>query len=261
MKNNPKVLILIFLVSMFVTSCNNYGKKVTFEGTKGEVYYKGDGVTEADAKKLGDYLKTIDYINNNKESSFQLTKNGDTYVFKLVINKAVYDTMPGLDKSYKALGALVSEKVFDGKKVDVGLTDDYFKEFKTIPYDAAYAKSINDDSADDFGKDVLIDGTKGEVFIKGEGVTEADAQRLGQHLRKITFLNDTTHASVQLLKNDNGYIVRFVYDKHFYETTPDVVKNFNIIRNSISTDVFGGQNVDIRLADEKMQDFVTIPAN
>jgi hypothetical protein len=260
MKNALKILTLIMVVSMFA-SCSNYGKKVTFEGTKGEVYYKGDGVTEADAKKLGDYLKTIDYINNSKESSFQLTKKDGDYLLKLVINKAVYDSIKGLDQSYKALGVLVSQKVFDGKKVDIGLTNDVFEDFKTIPYDEAYAKSLNNDGGDDFGKDVLIDGTKGEVFIKGDGVTEADAQRLGQQLRKITFLNDTTHASVQLLKNGNGYIVRFVYDKHFYETTPDVVKNFNIIRSSISNDVFGGQNVDIRLADEKMQDFVTIPTN
>lgn len=260
MKISLKLLTLFTGVSMFVSSCSNYGKKVTFEGTKGEVYYKGDGVTEADAKKLGDYLKTVDYINNTKETSFQLTKKADTYIFKLVIDKAFYDSAKGLDKSYKALGALVSKNVFEGKKVDVGLTNNVFEDFKTIPYDETYTKTATE-GVDGFGKDVLIDGTKGEVFIKGDGVTEADAQKLGQQLKKISFFNNTNNVSVQLLKAANGFIVRFVYDKNFYETTPDAIKNFNLIRGSISNDVFGGQNVDIRLADEKMQDFVTVPTN
>lgn len=260
MKIFVKILALVMIVSMLVSSCNNYGKKVTLAGTKGEVYYKGEGVTEADAKKLGDYLKTVDYINNNRESSFQLAKQGDTYVLKLVIIKAVYDTIKGIDDSYKALGALVSKNVFDNKKVDVVLTNDVFEGFKTIPYDAAYLKNLDAEGSgtNDFGKDILIDGTKGEVYIKGDGVTENDAQKLGQHLKEIGYMTDKAPASVQLMKSSDGYLVRFVYDQHYYETTPDVVKNFNIIRKSISENVFGGQNVAISLANNKMEDFATV---
>ena len=59
-----KKIMLSLLVVVALTACSNHGKKVKIEGTKAEVYYKGDGVTEDDAKKTGEFLKSVSLFNS-----------------------------------------------------------------------------------------------------------------------------------------------------------------------------------------------------
>jgi hypothetical protein len=113
-----KPIILSLLVAVALSACTNYGKKVTIDGSKGEVYYKGDGVTEADAKKLGTYLKdVIKYFNDEKKQSVQLTKSK---------------------------GASMSIDLYDNKPVNVFLADTHFKDLKSIPFDEAVVKKLKE---------------------------------------------------------------------------------------------------------------------
>ena len=84
-----KSIILSVVVALAITSCTNYGKKAAIEGSKAEVYYKGDGVTEAYAKKLGAYLKdVIKYFDAEKRQSVQLMKSKDDgYDIRFVVDK------------------------------------------------------------------------------------------------------------------------------------------------------------------------------
>ena len=45
-----KKILPVLAVVLVLSACQNHGKKIKIEGTQSELYYKGDGVTEDDAK-------------------------------------------------------------------------------------------------------------------------------------------------------------------------------------------------------------------
>jgi len=88
MKKSLSLLLFIAFLSVFsLTSCENYGKKIKISGTKGEVFYKGEGVSEADATKLGNFLKETGFLGNETGASIQVTKVGERYVVRFVYDK------------------------------------------------------------------------------------------------------------------------------------------------------------------------------
>ena len=77
-----KLLMLLLPLTLILTSCNlfdNYGKKAEIND-KLTVYYKGEGVTEAEAKKLGAFLEQNrggnkeEHYYHNKEQTERITK-------------------------------------------------------------------------------------------------------------------------------------------------------------------------------------------
>jgi hypothetical protein len=121
-------IILIGVVLLKITSCTNYGKKLTFNG--GELYYTAQ-VTEADAKKLGDYLVKEKFFDGNKKT-VQLNKNGETYEFRMVVIKDG-EKGPDTAATFTSVAKELSENVFGGGKVVVHLCDDHLKTLRVVP--------------------------------------------------------------------------------------------------------------------------------
>lgn len=139
-----KKIILILLAAISLSACTNNGKKVSIEGTKGEVYYKGDGVTEDDAKKTGNFLKEQSYFSGDKQASVQITKENGVFTIRFAYNKDVYEKLTGADDAFKLLAIKASKEVFGGEKVNIALADKSFKDYKSIPYDEATAKALDE---------------------------------------------------------------------------------------------------------------------
>lgn len=141
-----KSFILSVLVAVALTACTNYGKKVTIEGNKGEVFYKGDGVTEADAKKLCGYLKDeIHYFDNTTRQSVQLMKAKDGgYDLRFVVNEDKLKSSPDAGKAFLQIGAAMSIDLYNNQPVNIFLTDTHFKELKSLPFDKELAKELLD---------------------------------------------------------------------------------------------------------------------
>jgi hypothetical protein len=141
-----KSIILSLLVAVSLAACTDYGKKVTIEGTKGEVYYKGNGVTEADAKKVCTYLKdVIKYFDADKRQSVQLTKSkGDGYDVRFVVDEKKLKESPKAADAFAQIGAAMSVDLFDNKPVNVFLTDTHFKDLKSIPFDEEVVKKLKE---------------------------------------------------------------------------------------------------------------------
>lgn len=137
-----KQIILGLLAVVSLAACSNHGKKVKVDGTKGEMLYKGEGVTEDDAKKTGEFLKAAGYFNAEKGSTVQVTKEGDAYTLRFVYDQKIYESMTGAEDAFKMMAIKASQEVFGGAKVNVALASKSMKDFKTLPYDEAFAKSI-----------------------------------------------------------------------------------------------------------------------
>lgn len=124
-----KETLLFIAATLLLTACNNYGKKVEVN-SKSEVYYKGDGVTEADAKKLGTFLLQNGFFTTTDDRSVQLSKDSGAYVIRLVVDTdKVNKNKEEILSSFKAWQYIIAQNVFPDAETRLVLTDDHFKDF------------------------------------------------------------------------------------------------------------------------------------
>ncbi|MEO7309757.1 MAG: hypothetical protein ABIX01_05125 [Chitinophagaceae bacterium] len=218
MKTVLKSLLVLPLAVMVLSSCSDYGKKIKVEGTKGEIYYKGEGVTESDAKKVGDYLKK-DFFSNDKAASVQLTKDGDGYMVRFVYDKEYYEKTKGLEDFFKLMAVNLSKEVLGDKKVNIALSETDFKDFKSIPWDEAFAKAQQEpaDSKDngtpssgglaDYDKEV----SDGVTFYWKKPVTDAEAEMIGKAIIATGDFKGGTPETTNVIMEKEGdrYLVKY----------------------------------------------------
>ncbi len=142
MKAIIKFSLLFTALVIVLGSCTNYGKKITVEGTKGEVYYKGDGISKTDAQKLADYLKKSGYFDST-EKSVQLQKAKTAgYDLRFVVNEKKLKEAGNADEGFELFGALISKNVFDNQPVNVFLADNKMKDITSLPYNKDKAEAL-----------------------------------------------------------------------------------------------------------------------
>jgi len=120
---------MAFLLTLIVlTSCDNYGKKVT-EGTI-ETYYK-DGVSKEEATRTAAFMSKLSR-GGAERKSFQLVRKNDTLCLRMVVDEAKMKSID--DKNFLAITMLVSDSVFSGAPVKLDLTDNKFNNIRSLPY-------------------------------------------------------------------------------------------------------------------------------
>jgi dipeptidyl aminopeptidase/acylaminoacyl peptidase len=106
---------------------SSIGKMLEFNG--GEIYYTA-AVTEADVRKLGEYLiKQRIFDGTNK--AMQLNKVGSTYEFRAIVTKGSENDAAVSDYFTKLIKDL-RDKVFKGSDVVIHLCDDHLKTLRVI---------------------------------------------------------------------------------------------------------------------------------
>lgn len=142
------ILPLCLLLSILFTSCDfdGYGKKVKISDHT-EVFIKNDA-TEAEAKKLGIYIDST-WKDQTNDKSFQLSKDSGNYTVRMVVDESKFKNDTTLDVSFQAIQFLIEYQVFKGSNVILILTDNKFKDLKTIKSNSTLFKgqeSTNTDS-------------------------------------------------------------------------------------------------------------------
>lgn len=248
-----KSFILSLLVAVSLTACSNYGKKIKVEGIKGEVYYKGDGVTEDDAKKTGEFLKQV-YFTADKAGSAQITKEGEEYTLRFVYKKSVYDSLKGIDDAFKIIGVKASKEVFGGKKVNIALANEHFKDYKTIPYDEATAKAmeapapVKDDVA--FNKADFDHDAAGGVDFYWKGISDDESKTIADYIVKNGSFSGGT-AEIYMTKEGDRYILRFPMIESA-RTDPSILATVEKVTKEIKDNVFANVPFSFFATDEQM---------
>ena len=139
-----KLFFFLFSVTVVLSSCTDYGKKVAINH-KSDVYYKGDGVTEKDAKALGDFLLAQGFFNATDERSVQLQKDGEAHVVKIVVNEQkLAQDKENILTSFKVWQMWIQDNVFNGAKTKVILTNAEFKDLQDVgAFTAAEKAELN----------------------------------------------------------------------------------------------------------------------
>ncbi len=248
-----KKILFGLLIALSLASCTNYGKKIEIEGTKAEIYYKGDGVTERDAKKTGDFLKES-FFSSDKKASIQLTREGEVYTIRFVYDKAVYDTLKGIEEIFKVLGAKASKEVFDGKKVNIALANSSFKDYKTIPYDEETAKAMDkpEPSDDDVivSKEDFEHDSVGDVDFFWRGISDSESKRIADYIIENGAFSGGT-AEIYMTKTGDRYILRFPMIESA-RTDNATLAQVDKVAKEIKDNVFANVPYSFYVTDEKM---------
>lgn len=135
---NLKLLIYIAIVVAGFSSCmGGYGKEYKLDN-KHNIYYKGEGVDEALAKKLALFLKEQEYFQDSITATVQLEKIKDTFNLNFVVDEK--KITPEFDNTFLIFGAQIAEMVFNKAPVTIQLSDDHLKPFRNL----GYAKPLSD---------------------------------------------------------------------------------------------------------------------
>jgi hypothetical protein len=129
MKNKKMIggIVAIAMMLVVVLACNQHGTKLEFNG--GELYYT-DNVTEAEAKKLGEYLVKETFFDGQKKS-VQLDKSGSTYQFRMVVKKELQND-DSFTANAKVAATEISENVFNKAPTEVHICDENLKTIRVV---------------------------------------------------------------------------------------------------------------------------------
>lgn len=127
-----KLLLPVLIIAISITGCSqDYGKEYKFDD-KHNVYYKGEGVDEALAKKFANYLKEQEYFQDSINSTVQIVKIKDTFNLNFVVDATKLTA--GYENNFLIFGSYISENVFNKAPVTIQLTNDELEPFKNLGY-------------------------------------------------------------------------------------------------------------------------------
>jgi hypothetical protein len=231
-------VLLAVVLPLVLTACEDYGRKLQFG--KGELFYT-QNVGEAEAKKLGTYLSKSGFFDDEKEKSVQLDKSGDIYQVRLAMQKGAEEDSTILQGA-KGYAIAIAKNVFDDKKVEIHLCDQYFETRKVIP-------------APDFGKRLTFKG--GDLYFMPP-VTEGQATELGNYLTTEGFF-DGKPKSAQLKMEGSDYLFRVVMADEESAGDSAMIELFREVGTELSHNVLHDAPVTVHLCDSNFETLQVVP--
>lgn len=129
MKNFFIIATLVLTASIF-TACNDYGNKVSKKHI--DIYYR-EGISKEEAIATAGFIYGIDSASQNdmsKRKSMQLAKNGDTVIFRMVVDEKKLNKVNSA--SFILLGMMMSKGIFKNSPVNIDFTDNRFNTIRTV---------------------------------------------------------------------------------------------------------------------------------
>ena len=225
-----KKLLFFLIATQLLLSCSNYGDKLVFNAT--EVYYK-DGVTEAEATQLGNYLVTSEFADGNTKSvQFVRNKESQNLTFRMVMLDEVANDATN-DVMFKLFARELSNEF--KQPVDFEACDNTFKTLKTFYYK-------------DLQKVVKAKATD---VMYSANVTDEIAQKTADFLVEYGYSDDRAK-TVSIEKTDAGYQFKAVVKPGAEKEEANVVV-FKLLRDIMKDSVFGGKPLEMHLCNDKLE--------
>jgi len=250
----PRLMIAVMVFSVLSSCTDDYGKKVTFTGHKGEVFYKGEGVTEADAKATGKFLEENEFfLKDDKERSVQISKKDNRIQFRMVVDEKGMAQIEDADEKFALLAAMMSRDVFHNMPVDLIYTDKTFADKKTIAFDPSLGDAVKISSEI---KNMKKKSYMANTLYYAPDVEESAADTIVNYFVRSDFFTSTGNNDMLLSKTaDNGAHFRFPVKAAFAnEAGLQKVEDF---AKQLKTDMFDGIHMQFEVLDENMKSIKT----
>lgn len=128
----PIIIGVLFIALMIALSI--YSEAVPKNSVaygKNNVYYT-NAVSESEAKKLGNYLKSQKMFTDNSEFDIKIDKEKNTYVYSIIVKDSTYTNNQEFINSMKEISKAISKDVFNNSPVRIDICNDQFKVLKSI---------------------------------------------------------------------------------------------------------------------------------
>lgn len=238
MKKFTLSFFLLMIVAIGLTSCENYGNKVSKDFV--EVYYR-DSITKEQAQQTLELLHPS-WNDSGNQKSVQLAKAGDTVYFRMVIDEVKAKDVK--DQTYLSMANEISNSIFKGTPVNVDLTTNSFKTIRTLNFKKMETA--------DYG--TITSSGNIEVYSKDGISMEEEAKALAEFLDRLDGDTDVVK-SFQLSKDKDLYIVNMVSDPEQSGILPD--KEFYDLAGLISDSVFNEAPLILHLTDNRFNPYKT----
>lgn len=235
-----KLLLLALPVCMVLLSCdlNGHGKKIEFG--KSEVYYKGEGVTEEQAKMVGDYLQEIGWLDEERAGSAQLVKEDGTFLVRLVVDPKVIEGESTISLWHMQHG--LSENVFDGKPARFVLVDDEMNEVEVLdPVDQVKL------------------GNATLVYDSGE-FREREIKALGKFMLEQKMFGSDKPVDIIIRREEELPIIRLIASKKYVKDhKSSIIPEYGYWQHQIQQNLENFKKARLVLTDREYEDFEKIP--
>ena len=247
---HPFKLFIAFIAVMTVTSCTNYGKKLKVEGTKGEVYYKGEGVTEAEAAATGKFLKEQNFfMADDKTRSVQISRKNNRIEARFVIDEKGIAQVNNPDGAFAELGALMSKNVFNNVPVDIIYTDNKFADKKTIAYKPEEA--VHENPVAEQLKDMSRKDFNNNTMYFSHTITEEEADTLFEYLKRTEFfIPDGNNDLIVNKTGGDGVHLKFPVKTSF--ANEEGYKKIDAFAQQLKNEMFARFPLQFDVIDENM---------
>lgn len=234
--------IVLLVVGIGIPFFSGHGNKVTF-GPDEEVYYK-DGATEADARTVGEALRSFGYFDGQGARSIQLIKSGDLLVVRFVVKDGGWNDASEVN-GYQRICVFLAKGALQGRAMEARLCDDQVRDHKTLSPQTPPSEGM------------WVTLGKGlEVHYK-DGATEADAQAFGKALLDGGHCAADAAASIQVSKTGGEWGLRFVLRDGAWDEE-ETVQIYREIGKTLSSGLCGNAVVHVRLCDGTWADRKTL---
>jgi len=233
-----KKILFLLPVLFSLASCdlfNNFGKKVDFG--ESQVYYKGDGVTEKDAKKLGDYLKKQQYFDNETPKSVQITHDEDDYLVHFVVDE---DKLTDAARfNFWKYQHDISNAVFGGDPVRIVLADNELEDIEILNPIA------------------LHKGGKSTIYYDNSEIRKTDAKKLMEFLVEQKLMGEAKTSDAFYQKEDGTPIVRLIVDPK--KVTEASLTAFSYFQTLMREQLFNTNKAKLLLTSTSYEDLAALP--
>lgn len=218
--------VLILLAMASLAFAQDFGKLKTFNN--GEVFYEA-AVKEEYVDRLGNYLVKTEFFDGNARS-VQILDDGISYIVKFIVSDSLL-TAKNYLRQVSYFTYELSFNVFDGKPVDIHLSNNYFLTKKVIKYHRLGERIVS-------GNDVMY-------YLPS--INKETADKFMAYLTESGFLNGD--GKVVMIKTHEG-VFNFLYPiEEGYENDQEYLGIVSEFATQISNEFLNGERIIIYLTD------------
>lgn len=229
-----KYLFFFLSALVLLSSCTDHGQKIQFG--KSEVYYKGEGVTEKQAQKLGDYLEEQGLFEGDPKS-VQLTHDGEDFLVHLIVDDKKFTETSR--RIWWKLQHNLSEEVFNGKPVRIALSDDKFNDKEVLNPISSYEVG------------------ESKIYYDNSEYKKADVKSLADFLVSYKILGEEIKTDVLLEKEESQPIVRWLVNPK--KLTDDNMVFLAFLQDQMRETVFDSKKAKFILSTAEYEDLDPLP--
>lgn len=218
--------IIICLAFAYSTNAQDFGNLKTFNS--GEVYYEA-AVKEEYVDKLGNYLVKTEFFDGNPRS-VQVLDDGLVFIIKMIVSDSLL-TAKNYLRQVSYFTYELSQNVFDGKPVDIHLSNNFFLTKRAIKYQRLGERLVDDN----------------DIMYYLPTISKETAEKFMVYLKKSGFLNND--GKVIMIKTHEG-VFNFLYPVEAgYENNPEYLEIVSEFATQISSEFLDGERIIIYLTD------------